>query len=674
MEGMYDNKSGASAPDKAGAAVDEESKVKNIDDLGLDEKDKGRSDHDVENNNLIHVCRIKSSSLNPSEEEGGLPINSDCAADEIKGQDVTDTNGKISPMSDEKEALLSGSNEPETKPKQRRRSHSKIKRKKSNGLRRRSSESQLEDGALPDMTGKEILVEQSELEPAEPVKEEIDLDELILVEEQSLSFNKWKRGGSSDNISAGAEATGVNRRGLMSRSRSQKSIGSTSGAGGRSQRSRSQKSMLTSSSTTGGTGGNNRSQLFALYKDLSQKSLQTQTTMGTSGLTHEDVEQPIPEPSTAAPPRNQRPLNSRRDRTSSVHSSLKHSKSTLGRIPSGEILSSQENGNVGRRNMPSRNESWSDLIAMDERSKRNSIEIEDVDEEVSNTSSTLPNRSHKSNGPHTSYKSKGSGSSKHSHGSQESGSRHSKPSKSDRRSRRRNSQSHPSESWRNESTFIVPTLGQMKDPEYIRTQASERFERGLDYAEYGKLEAARERFLVALRYRVMDRGSLHPDIAATHEMLGLVEFLLAENEKNDNIEENVVELDEGHDGLVGGNLTIMEKPNKDNSNPSIRGRSHYEKAAMHFQTAMDILDAKELGIGNEKVPSLTSSTSFKDETAFQWKELVETYSILDEKGRLGVEERIEIVSRIQERMDDLPVMVGQKSYATPFLFSSTSAK
>ena len=63
----------------------------------------------------------------------------------------------------------------------------------------------------------------------------------------------------------------------------------------------------------------------------------------------------------------------------------------------------------------------------------------------------------------------------------------------------------------------------MKDPEYIRSQALGRFERGLEYAELGKLTAARERFLVALRYRVMDRGSLHPDVAATHELLGYVE-------------------------------------------------------------------------------------------------------------------------------------------------------
>ncbi len=71
-----------------------------------------------------------------------------------------------------------------------------------------------------------------------------------------------------------------------------------------------------------------------------------------------------------------------------------------------------------------------------------------------------------------------------------------------------------------------------------------------------------------------------------------------------------------------------------------------------------------MGTNNEKTPTLTN-----DETAFQRKELAETYSVLDEKGRLGVEERIDIVSRIQDRMDQLPVTVGEKSYATSFLSS-----
>jgi len=53
--------------------------------------------------------------------------------------------------------------------------------------------------------------------------------------------------------------------------------------------------------------------------------------------------------------------------------------------------------------------------------------------------------------------------------------------------------------------------------------------------------------------------------------------------------------------------------------------------------------------------------STKDETEFHWKELAETYSALDKKGRLGVEQRIDIVARIHERMDELPVTVGEKS-------------
>jgi tetratricopeptide (TPR) repeat protein len=208
----------------------------------------------------------------------------------------------------------------------------------------------------------------------------------------------------------------------------------------------------------------------------------------------------------------------------------------------------------------------------------------------------------------------------------------------------------------------------MKDLEYIRSQAIERFDRGLYYAEIGRLDAARERFLVALRYRVMDCGSLHPDVAATHEMLGHVEYFLAENLKNDSFEGNLVRLDEGDDGLLGGNLTIMEHRDKNGQSfSSSQGKSHYEKAAMHYQTALDILDAKELDINNEKASTWMNGESTKDETEFHWKELAETYSALDKKGRLGVEQRIDIVARIHERMDELPVTVGEKSYATSFL-------
>ena len=145
---------------------------------------------------------------------------------------------------------------------------------------------------------------------------------------------------------------------------------------------------------------------------------------------------------------------------------------------------------------------------------------------------------------------------------------------------------------------------------------------------------------------------------------------MGENKKNDNFEGNLVRLDEGDNGLLGGNLTIMENPDKDGQSPSSsRGKSHYEKAAMHFQTALDILDAKELGVSNEKVSTWMNDASSNDETTFQWKELAETYTVLNEKGRLGVEERIDIVARIQERMDELPVTVGEKSYATSFLSS-----
>jgi hypothetical protein len=215
---------------------------------------------------------------------------------------------------------------------------------------------------------------------------------------------------------------------------------------------------------------------------------------------------------------------------------------------------------------------------------------------------------------------------------------------------------------------ITPTFSQMKDPEYIRSQAIERFERGLHYAEFGKLDAARERFLAALRYRVMDRGSLHPDVAATHEMLGHVFYFMAENTKNDDFEGSLVRLDEGADGLLGGNLTIMEKEaDNQGQSSSTQEKSYYEKAAMHYQTVLDILDAKELNISNETVSDWMKGGDNKDETTFQWKEIAETYSSLDDKGRLGVEKRIEIVTRIQARMDELPVTVGEKSYVRTFV-------
>ena len=548
-----------------------------------------------------------------------------------------------------------------------------------------TSISQVEDGLLPDMTGKEILVEQLELPEIEPVREEVDLDDLIL-EEQSTSTNKRRTAAGA----AAGTSKNHNRRGLLSKS----------------NQTVSQRSILTSSTTSdssvgggGGGGGVGRSQLFASYNCPSQRSLQTQTT--TSGTPGKDIggddsellPQKQQQQNSEQLPQNisTRASNSCRDRASSLHSSFQHyQKPALGRIPSGGILPdvdeeqtqsklSSGNNNTISKSMPPRtlSRSWASLIALDEQSKRASIEnMEGVKGEEPYTTPNSHRR--KTSGLSTSWTSIKSEESVKSRGSRESGSRRSNRSKSDVRSRRSNRSGNQSrsgrrqassENWKNESTMsVLPSLSQMKDPEYIRSQAIERFERGLEYAEYGKLDAARERFLVALRYRVMDRGSLHPDVAATHEMLGHVEYFLAENKKNDNFEGSLVRLDEGDDGLLGGNLTIMENPDKDGQ-PSSGGKSHYEKAAMHYQNALDILDAKELDISNEKVSAWMNGGSSKDETTFQWKELAGTYSALDEKGRLGIEERIDIVGRIQERMDELPVSVGEKSYATSFLSS-----
>jgi len=609
------------------------------------------------------------SSNNPAKNEDGAVLNGNGVANETKGEDIPDMTGKIISVSTE-QPLISASNQPESKPQQRRRDDSKHRSKKKNGTNSKKKPiavPQLDDGVLPDMTGKEILVEQLELPSIEPVKEEVDLDDLIL-EEQSNSTNKRRTLSASSPITAaGAAGTSksVNRRGLLSKSRSQ-------------------KSNLTNSTTSEGTGGGSRSQLFAFYNDQSQRSLQTLTTVGTSGNhTQDDSEPPQHQQQFSEPPqaisshgnRNLRPSNSRRDRVTSLHSSFQHSKPPMERIPSGGILPNVDEEiqsklslslDISSKSMPSRAQSWANLIAMDEQTKRTSMDMEDVDEEESYTSSSKNHR--KISGLRTSRTSVKSEGSMNSRGSRESGSRRSKRSNSDGRSRNRGRQA--SETWRNESASVLPTLSQMKDPEYIRSQALGRFERGLEYAELGKLTAARERFLVALRYRVMDRGSLHPDVAATHELLGHVEYFLGENKKNDNFEGNLVRLDEGDNGLLGGNLTIMENPDKDDQSPlSSRGKSHYEKAAMHFQTALDILDAKELGVSNEKVSTWMNDASSNDETTFQWKELAETYTVLNEKGRLGVEERIDIVARIQERMDELPVTVGEKSYATSFLSS-----
>ena len=596
------------------------------------------------------------------------PVNGNGVANESKVQNIPNMTGRIISVSAENQQPKSESHQPQSKSQQRRRGDTKQRSKKKSGTnpkKKPTSITELEDGLLPDMTGKEILVEQSELPSIEPVKEEIDLDDLIS-EEQSASTNRMKNTGGSSTGAAGAAGIpkNVNRRGLLNRSRSL-------------------KSNLTNSSTSEGSEGGGRTQLFAFYNDQSQRSLQTQTTVGTSGNLTNDDDLPQSQQQNSEPPKvissysnqNLRPSNSRRDRASSLHSSYSsYTKPTLGRIPSGGILPDVDEEIQGKVNeetqnklslkastksMPSRAQSWENLIAMDEQSRRASMDMEEAEEEeYRHPTSVNP---HKANGLRSS---RTSAQSQESLNSRDGGSRRSKRSDGRRRHGRRNSSS--SENWKNESAL---NNSLMKDPEYVRVQATERFERGLDYAELGKLDEARERLLVALRYRVMDRGSLHPDVAATHEMLGYVEYFTAENKKNGDFEGSLVRLDQGADGLLGGNLTIMENPDKDGQSPSSSRSKNYEKAATHFQTALDILDAKELGLSNSKESAEVNGTSSKDETTFQWKECAETYSLLDEKGRLGLEERIEIVSRIQERMGELPVTVGEKSYATSFLSS-----
>jgi hypothetical protein len=556
--------------------------------------------------------------------------------------------------------------------KDKNRNEPKQRQKKKNGKsgpnpKKKSTTPAVEDGSLPDMTGKEIVVDQLELpENNEPVKEEVDLDDLIYEEQIiSSSMNKGRGKINSSLTSSGGGGTSSsssmnhnNRRGQLSKTHQI-----------------SQRSNVTSSTTSGTEGslGGNTAGLFALYNDPSQRSLLSSSHASKdseegSGDNNKselaDQSPQKPEVIRSLSP-NRRPANSRRHGRSSSHHSSYCKPTTLGTIPSGEVKV---------ESLPlSTSLSWASLIALDEKNKRESMEtMEGVAEES-------PHRFRGSGGLNTSWTSAKSDSSRNSHGSdRESASRRSKRSsggsrRSNRSSSGRRQTSTQSENWRedwrNESTMsVTPTYANMKDPEFIRIQAIEKFERGLHYAEFGKLDAARERFLAALRYRVMDRGSLHPDVAATHEMLGHVFYFMAENTKNDDFEGSLVRLDEGADGLLGGNLTIMEKEaDNQGQSSSSQGKSHYEKAAMHYQTVLDILDAKELNISNEKVSVWMSGGDNKDETTFQWKEIAETYSSLDEQGRLGVEKRMEIVTRIQARIDELPVTVGEKSYARTFV-------
>ena len=581
-----------------------------------------------------------------------------------------DQNNHSSTKQDQQRQQQEGKDKNRNEPKQRQKKKSG---KSGPNPKKKSTTPAIEDGSLPDMTGKEIVVDQLELpENNEPVKEEVDLDDLIY-EEQIISSSMNKgRGKINSSLTSGGGASSSmnhnNRRGQLSKTHQI-----------------SQRSNVTSSTTSGtdGSGSGVRPNLFALYNDPSQRSLLSQVTSHTSKDSEEGsgddmcaqqqdnnkselADQPPQKPDvirSLSP--NRRPANPRRHGRSSSHHSSYCKPTTLGTIPSGEVKV---------QSLPlSTSLSWTSLIALDEKNKRESMEtMEGVAEE--------PPHIHRkgSSGLNTSWTSARSDSSKNSHGSdRESASRRSKRSsggsrRSNRGSsgRRQTSQSENwREDWRNESTMsIPPTFSQMKDPEYIRSQAIERFERGLHYAEFGKLDAARERFLAALRYRVMDRGSLHPDVAATHEMLGHVFYFLAENSKNDDFEGSLVRLDEGADGLLGGNLTIMEKEaDNQGQSSSTQEKSYYEKAAMHYQTVLDILDAKELNISNETVSDWMKGGDNKDEATFQWKEIAETYSSLDDKGRLGVEKRIEIVTRIQARMDELPVTVGEKSYVRTFV-------
>ena len=79
----------------------------------------------------------------------------------------------------------------------------------------------------------------------------------------------------------------------------------------------------------------------------------------------------------------------------------------------------------------------------------------------------------------------------------------------------------------------------------------------------------------------MNQGPHHHDAAAAHEMLGHVEYLWSE----DSEEEDENNLQSSFWDLYGRDKTIVRRR---------KGKSHAEKAAVHYQRALDILELNEL--------------------------------------------------------------------------------
>jgi len=137
-----------------------------------------------------------------------------------------------------------------------------------------------------------------------------------------------------------------------------------------------------------------------------------------------------------------------------------------------------------------------------------------------------------------------------------------------------------------------------RSPEFVRSQARFKFQRGCHYAERGDYTKSSERFLTALRYTVMDVGPAHPRVALVHECLGRVEFFRLEERMRERqrlaLDDwgRFLETTKGGDGLDDSNSdsSKMESDGERKSKETNFG----ETSAMHFRTALDILGASDV--------------------------------------------------------------------------------
>ena len=275
--------------------------------------------------------------------------------------------------------------------------------------------------------------------------------------------------------------------------------------------------------------------------------------------------------------------------------------------------------------------------------------------------------------------SKNSHSSKRSHGSKES----------------RSSRSRVS--WKNESSISYggTSSSNNKDTKYIRRQSHERFQRGIYYAKRGQYAFARERFLMALRYRVMHYGPAHYHVAAVHEMLGYLNCCLSEEDEDngttdeDEFETSLVRGDKKSKGktkkksggleeedltqsMLGWDVTLLEKERSKNSKSNV----HLQKAAMHYRTVLDILGAKNnidttLDDSTTGKPSATNTSiswgtagEDDDDNSIKWAFFADSYTDLGD----GDENLQEIITRVQDKLSSLPAAVTKavksKSYVS----------